>query len=34
MNRSQAITALWSAWRSSAGVVIASVRMKCCMSSR
>jgi hypothetical protein len=34
MKRSQAITALWSAWRNSAGVVIASVCMKCWTSSR
>ena len=31
---SHAITALWSAWRNSSGVVILSVRMKCCTSSR
>src|SRR6516164_2098147 len=34
MMRSQAITGLWSAWRSSADVVIPSVFMKCCTSSR
>jgi pyridoxine 4-dehydrogenase len=28
------ITALWSAWRSSSGVPIDRVRMKCCTSSR